>query len=200
MLAITLLLVALLLPVFSRARNGAQTTVCLNNLHQIGLGLQLYTENYNGRYPAYSGQPVNCTWVDATIPYTKSSNVFVCPSAPDETYEAGCGIQRDVNGAARTFNGGYALDVPDLANSISITRVRVPDQFILVVDATSTTNQVVAVGSASTPRLSSETLKQLSVVFRHNERANVVFADGHSKTLPLEVIGDSAHWHLSGGS
>ncbi len=199
-LAIVMLLAALLFPVLNRVRNGARSVACQSNLHQIGLAMQLYTENYGGRYPAYGAQPPSCTWVDAMVPYTKSTQVFICPSDPDETYESGCGLQQDVNGAPRTLNGGYALSVPELARQISTMRVRVPSRFILVTDARSTTDQVIAVGSMSEPFLSPDTLKELSIAFRHTERANALFADGHSKSLSPEEAGDSAQWHLSGRS
>ncbi len=49
-IAIIALLVALLFPVLARSKAGARSTVCKNNLRQLGMGLQMYvSENYS--YP-----------------------------------------------------------------------------------------------------------------------------------------------------
>jgi len=199
-LGVVILLAALLLPVFMRVRNGARSTACMSNLHQIGLALQLYSENNGGRYPAYEGEPTNCTWVDATIPFTKTSEVFVCPSGPNGIYEPGCGIGRDMNGTTNFLNGGYALDVPELTTSISTLRVRVPSQFVLVVDASSSPSQLIAVGATAPAKLSPDDMRDLSITFRHNDRTNALFADDHSKSLSADDASDSALWKLSGHS
>jgi prepilin-type N-terminal cleavage/methylation domain-containing protein/prepilin-type processing-associated H-X9-DG protein len=50
-IAIIALLAAILFPVFSRAREGARTKVCLSNLKQLGLGFQQYLNDSGNRYP-----------------------------------------------------------------------------------------------------------------------------------------------------
>jgi len=47
-------LAALLLPALSRARESGRGTVCLSNLHQIGIALQVYVGDYNNRLPSMS--------------------------------------------------------------------------------------------------------------------------------------------------
>jgi len=46
------ILAALLLPVFARAKESGRATVCLSNLHQIGLALQVYVQDNDNRIPA----------------------------------------------------------------------------------------------------------------------------------------------------
>jgi prepilin-type N-terminal cleavage/methylation domain-containing protein len=50
-IVIIALLAALLFPVFVGAKNSAKGTVCLSNLHQIGLATQMYMSDHDSRYP-----------------------------------------------------------------------------------------------------------------------------------------------------
>ena len=50
-MAIIALLAALLLPVLGRAKESARATVCLSNLHQIGIALQIYVQENNNKLP-----------------------------------------------------------------------------------------------------------------------------------------------------
>ena len=50
-LAVIALLAGLLLPAFSKAKEAGRATACLSNLRQIGIALQLYTQDNNNRLP-----------------------------------------------------------------------------------------------------------------------------------------------------
>lgn len=59
-IAIIAILAAILFPVFSRAKESAQRTACLNNCRQIGLAVGLYLSDYDGTFPIfydYMSQP-----------------------------------------------------------------------------------------------------------------------------------------------
>jgi prepilin-type N-terminal cleavage/methylation domain-containing protein/prepilin-type processing-associated H-X9-DG protein len=56
-LAIIAVLAALLLPVLSKARNLALSTACKNHLHQMGLALEMFVNDHEGRYPFCNGLP-----------------------------------------------------------------------------------------------------------------------------------------------
>src|SRR5262245_20016287 len=86
-IAIIGILAALLIPVFSRGKEAARGTACLSNLHQIGVGLQLYVQDSQNRMPIMAdastdpaantnGPPIN----RVLFSYIGSSNVFRCPS------------------------------------------------------------------------------------------------------------------------
>lgn len=82
-IAIIGILAAMLLPALNQAREKARRANCLSNLKQIGLGIAMYADNYNGRMPVGTGTG---TTPDLTDSYNLLSNivtsakVFACPS------------------------------------------------------------------------------------------------------------------------
>lgn len=102
--AITLLLAAMILPVFTRARDKARQTACRNNVRQIGIGLIMYTQENAGKWPFHkgsipeycprngsctendlwpSGGPTSPQLFDATVSKgVVEKKVFNCPGNP----------------------------------------------------------------------------------------------------------------------
>jgi len=83
--AIIAVLVAMLLPALQQARVGARTLTCLNNLRQIGIGLNGYLDDHGGRC-----FPNGYTWLDPPIilftqfhlkieKYVPARPAFACP-------------------------------------------------------------------------------------------------------------------------
>jgi len=89
-IAIIAILAAILFPVFAQARESARMTSCLSNMKQIGLGLMMYSQDYDEAYPnIYQGWgPVSGAyqegwmWKNAIFPYTKNKGILKCPSNP----------------------------------------------------------------------------------------------------------------------
>ncbi len=52
-IAIIAILVCLLLPVLSNAKMQAHRVICCSNVRQLGIGIQLYAEGFDGEYPAH---------------------------------------------------------------------------------------------------------------------------------------------------
>jgi len=50
-IAIIAILAAILFPVFAQARGAARKSVCLSNLRQIGMSVQMYAQDYDGLFP-----------------------------------------------------------------------------------------------------------------------------------------------------
>jgi len=62
-IAIIALLVALLLPVLARSKAAGQSTVCKNNLRQLGLSLQMYvSENHSYPENRFQTKPLVPSW------------------------------------------------------------------------------------------------------------------------------------------
>jgi prepilin-type N-terminal cleavage/methylation domain-containing protein len=90
-IAIIATLIGLLLPAVQSAREAARRSACMNNMKQVGLGLQLVHES-SGSLPAsdYGAAGDLGTWVVAVLPYIEQKTLFdlyqgfkVGPSTPN---------------------------------------------------------------------------------------------------------------------
>jgi len=77
-ISIIAILAAILFPVFARAREKTRQTSCCGNLHQLGLALQMYARDYEGRLPAEHNN-----FRPLVLPYVNGVFVFRCPSDSD---------------------------------------------------------------------------------------------------------------------
>ena len=87
-IAIIAILASLLLPALAGAKRRAHAIACVSNLRQLGLAMNLYVEENQGRLPV-------CAWplpsqgtnapplppiTAALMPYLKAKGVFHCPA------------------------------------------------------------------------------------------------------------------------
>jgi prepilin-type N-terminal cleavage/methylation domain-containing protein len=61
-IAIIGILAAMLLPALNKAREKGRRAVCLGNLRQIGQGLIMYSDDYNGFYPTIGDLTTTVSW------------------------------------------------------------------------------------------------------------------------------------------
>jgi prepilin-type N-terminal cleavage/methylation domain-containing protein/prepilin-type processing-associated H-X9-DG protein len=96
-IAIIAILASILFPVFARARENARRASCMSNEKQMGLGMMMYSQDYDEMLPvslyamtppySYPDGVVWNTgylyWPQMIYPYTKSVDIYYCPSSPN---------------------------------------------------------------------------------------------------------------------
>lgn len=95
--AIIALLAAILFPVFGRARDNARAASCKSNMKQIYTAMRVYAQDFDGSYPSNASLGNSSfRYITDTMslpalinPYTKSDQIWNCPSQPEAYKEAG---------------------------------------------------------------------------------------------------------------
>ncbi len=97
-IAIIAILAGMLLPALGNAKEKANRTGCLNNLRQISLFMQFYTDEYRDTFPAHrnlgqgddAAKAVTNWWGTSIVSYANnSSNLFRCPSIKGKRTDTG---------------------------------------------------------------------------------------------------------------
>jgi prepilin-type N-terminal cleavage/methylation domain-containing protein/prepilin-type processing-associated H-X9-DG protein len=91
-IAIIALLMAILLPALQKAREQAKDAICRNNMRQIGLGAELYAEDYDSCIPRSKSSGPYGAWYQLFMPYLaqraidndyRNVKIYRCPGYPD---------------------------------------------------------------------------------------------------------------------
>ena len=203
-IAIIAILAAILFPVFARARENARRASCQSNLKQIGLGLMQYTQDYDETLPIiwYGNADVpsgRTFWMDQVQPYVKSYQLFKCPSDSrginpgpylyDSSYGANMGGWMEPAGSPKgppisqgtkpgtiasidsTSTTVFALDANSFEHSTSWNDLGTTGGFLNI--TTPVTNPRTTTGND---------------VERHLETANILWCDGHVKTMKFDAL------------
>ncbi len=206
-IAIIAILAALLLPALSRAKQQAQTIVCLNNVKQLEVGCHLYTLDFDdylvpnqvggfvsGASSTNSPQMVTNTmsWCPGIAPldatpanlesgllytYTKSPAIYHCPS-DQSTVNGYPGLLR-----TRSYCMEISLNCPDVATTYhkftEITEPSPSDLFVLIdTQEQDIYDATFGIFSPSSPW--ADYWLDLAAD-RHSQGANLTFADGHAE-------------------
>jgi prepilin-type N-terminal cleavage/methylation domain-containing protein/prepilin-type processing-associated H-X9-DG protein len=185
-IAIIAILAAILFPVFARAREKARQASCTSNLRQLTLAVEMYTTDHDEMYPmiGYGFATADVTTLfELCDPYMRNKDIITCASdaegnidlsllptpitgAPNASY--------DVNraGVAQT----YIFGDPDRSAGVlyvqEVSAVEAPADTTMVWDAQLALGEDTVVPT-----------NPILPEFRHNDMANVGFADGHVKAV-----------------
>ena len=202
-IAIIAILAAILFPVFARARENARRASCQSNLKQIGLAVTQYAQDYDEKLPigaqpyqdngstfapGFSAYPsVPSRWYHILDPYTKSKQVFVCPSDSKGTV--------DINGWRNSYgwnyynfgdNGARGFDAQDMNRSTPLSKLDCTAETIIIgdqaLDGNDSDNSPYLYGSdlfAVAPGSIAAITGYMSAL--HFDGTNNLFVDGHVK-------------------
>jgi prepilin-type N-terminal cleavage/methylation domain-containing protein/prepilin-type processing-associated H-X9-DG protein len=205
-IAIIAILAAMLLPVLAKGKLSAQRAACENNLQQLGVAAELYWDDNGGNCFNYnfgttnSGQILWFGWLGAgaettrpfdlslgaLFPYLNGSDVRLCPAFDSAM------AHFKLKGTNVIFSYGYnGFLSPSLPNlpPVNISQIKRPPEIALFADAAQV-NDFQAPASHNNPMLEEWYYLDLELNysspnnypnghFRHSQRANVTFCDGH---------------------
>jgi prepilin-type N-terminal cleavage/methylation domain-containing protein len=103
-IGIMAMLLAIAVPVVSRARAAANKVTCINNLRQLAGAFHLYAQQNDGLLPQPSATLLS--WESSLLPFTTASAVFMCPSDSELYPAVGSSYDwRDTENSATTLAG-----------------------------------------------------------------------------------------------
>ena len=198
-IAVIAALAALLLPTLARSKASAYRLKCVSNLRQLGLAAHMYWDDNNGNCFRYGGSLTNggqlywFGWIGpgaegqrafepgqgALYPNLRGRGVELCPAFNFFM------SQLKLKATGATYGYGYNLYLSAAARepTINLNQVKRPSETSLFADSAQI-NTWQAPASPENPMLEEwyyvdDSTNQPNGHFRHRQRANVVFCDGH---------------------
>ena len=212
-ISIISMLMAILLPALSSARQMAKGVSCMSNLRQMSLAVQMYTNESDGYYPPawviYDGYSI--TWcgryykedgvkyIDVTNgplwPYLQEKEIMRCGtfsiSHPQVKFTgsgeiSGYGIdcQYVAGDPAVDLNDG-AYGMTSYARPARVGQIRRPGETILFADCARVKKGIHGEELFIYPLYKHNTTEKnyATFHFRHRGKANAAFCDGHADTV-----------------
>ena len=203
-IAIIAILAGILFPVFASARSRSRAAVCLSNTRQAGTAMILYSVDYDDRTPTiwrYYNDPTFSGWQQRLYPYVKNDGVFFCPDGPK------CFPVQILSTAVAGGGGGNFACNAHLAPSVHLAEIASPAQLFIITetgvydwlgngtsirsaDTTLYWSAPDTIGSlrcqqhydAYSPIVVKAIVTPFAIHWRHQDRANFIFGDGHAKS------------------
>jgi len=187
-IAIIAILAALLLPALDRAKEKARSTACLNNLKQVQLAWQMFTDDNDDEVPNNFAMSVGGVWRSATNSWTGDSSVLA--DTDTSRIENGAFYQGNYNrstrlyqcpsdrtGRTRSYSLNANLGAPSWGQVVARKSGGIPNpaQLFAFLDEHETS---IDDGVFLLTPLSGNAWRNLPAN-RHSQGCNFSFADGH---------------------
>ena len=188
-IAIIGILTAILFPVFARARESARRASCQSNLKQIGLGIQMYVQDNDDKFPRGGNPDFAATegagWAETLAPYLKNTQIYQCPSEPQSQQLPELYTDYYMNIWLVCQSRGVSESIVDLPTSTIISGDGAGNKSNYYCQGVR--GNSAACGSGST--ITGPTVDPRIPAKRHFEGANYLFVDGHVKWLrPAQTV------------
>ena len=186
-IAIIAILAGMLLPALNQAKKQARTTICKNNLKEIGHSIILYADNYN-EYTMYSDASKGAIWSLCFEKGQPVNGVAVCPEATAGKKPAVWDLMVALNGELVQRN--YVFNAQSYGRKISTLQKSPSKQCMLAdgaggLDNGANYNRFFSnVGKFYDPALS----RWNTVWACHNRASSMLWLDGHVSAKPLTEI------------
>lgn len=195
-IAIIAILASLLLPALNSARSRGQTTECLSKVRQLGSGLMIYSQDYDGwtgrwdASPAYLNSmwnlrlyrdkyiPIHTMFRDKIRIYGDCSpeNLLV-----DGDWSTGYGINAGLSGGVSEWS---CINFKRVERK---TRYKLLSRLPLVGDSVSWTGTP-SESSGKKQSMSFAVYKATAIDLRHQKKANICMFDGSAGTLGYNAL------------
>ena len=188
-IAIIGILAAILFPIFQKAGESSKTSSCSSNLKQLHTALTIYADANNGWY--FQAEPSSKTnnghyWWDnpeflkaLSLPGKETRSVLVCPADPrPNRHSDNVAKERWISyGANASCFGMERFGSKNIRNMSAIKR---PSRVMGFCDAR---------GDSSSPSVvGHQDCLAGFISYRHNDKANAVFLDGHVKLIQYSEV------------
>jgi prepilin-type N-terminal cleavage/methylation domain-containing protein/prepilin-type processing-associated H-X9-DG protein len=177
-IAIISILAAILFPVFARARENARRASCQSNLKQIGLAAAQYSQDYDERMVPHNVEVTvtdKLQWEGLLYPYTKSVQIYVCPSVKVDMSKIRTTAWNDSNHTPYGSNYNVMIFRP------SIAQIDLPAETIMFADGKDPGTPGDFRNYLALPNGLYSTYSIPDT--RHLETCNALFMDGHVKAM-----------------
>jgi prepilin-type processing-associated H-X9-DG protein/prepilin-type N-terminal cleavage/methylation domain-containing protein len=205
-IAIIGILAALLFSAVSQAKQKAQRIQCVGNLHQLGIGLQLFLSNNKGYpsafqntnedYPGFWALQLERGGLGIANPernfYFKG--IWLCPTAQAQI-QAAQESHLPANGIdSYGYNAFGVLPIGNLTNTPGLLGHRLPNHWFAGIAESEVVapSEMMAIGDSLNGGIyfgrSPHLANSITAPSRHQGRANVVFCDGHVESPTLQFL------------